>query len=141
MGNSLFTYKTNSVWLHDSQASIIAYYLLKNIEEGKYASELDKIKKDLEDQLKLDLANTFSGSLDLGLEIVKENNLEFPFLETLNELKKTLEKEGEILKKEKIKVIDMLSDVHRQDEVFIDVETQEVITWVSKIEKLMLTHQ
>ena len=75
------------MWLHDSKATIVAYFLLEYIKSENYDSQLEPIKEELVEQLETDLKGYFSGSIDLGLSLIQEKSLQVAFSKALEKIK------------------------------------------------------
>ena len=125
------------MWLHDSKATIVAYFLLEYIKSENYDSQLEPIKEELVEQLETDLKGYFSGSIDLGLSLIQEKSLQVAFSKALEKIKSHLTNLGPLLAEEKVLEIRRLNENYRTDDINQAIPTLEVIEWVEKIQVLV----
>lgn len=133
MASSIITYNKQTIWIGDWWISIFAFFFLRCIEEGNYDKDLDPVKDQVIERLVFDTNGFVAGALDLGSDIIIDNNLVKPYVDSLERVREKIKSEGSFISKDKCKQINRLSfDPYSENEI-TEESTEELIELLNKI--------
>ncbi|MEM7656839.1 MAG: hypothetical protein AAF399_11975 [Bacteroidota bacterium] len=137
MGNSLLIAGEHSTWIHDSRVSQLAFYLKAHLTRSpQLPPDILSHKEALIEAMNHDLQGIFTGSLDLGCELVKKEGLEAGWRHILIEVQAALENRSGMIPAEELRQIDQLCVHHDPKQKFYSLPTQELINELERVIQL-----